>query len=228
MLTIVIPTYEQGGHGPRMLHMLLDSMAKQIYNGELEVLISDNSRNDKVKQVSDKWASILPIRHVYNHEAFGHCENFNFALDQVQGDKIKLMCQDDLLLQTNALKLFDEALEHSQWCVSNSIHIDDHGRWKYKKTVAYNPHEFDKNITGMPSVVGFHRNELRFDVRLRTYCDLWFYRQLHDLYGMPEFIREYCVGQRFWRHSASRTLPAKHAEDRQLIKNILNEIHKPQ
>lgn len=224
MISIVIPTYEQRGHGPSMLAKLFETIKQQVIEEPFEVVVSDNSMNNKIEQVCLHFrAEGLPISYYLNREFIGHCENFNYALDLAKGDLIKLMCMDDVFMHKWSLQQFVLALKKHSWVVSNSVHIDEFGRTKYRKQVQYDPNEFDKNITGMPSVIGYKANELRFDVRFRTYCDLWFYRQLYDKYGMPGFIREFTIGQRFWRNSASRTLPASHEKDRELIKSILND-----
>lgn len=231
MLSIVIPTYEQQGHGPFMLAKLFESIRMQVFDQdkpEIEIVIADNSLDNKVWKVCEHYLEKekMPIAYYSNREHIGHCENFNFALDRAKGTHIKLMCQDDMFLEKRGLQTFWQCLKLSNWCVSDSIHIDEHDRPKYRKSVQYNPNEWEKNITGMPSVIGFKANHLRFDVRLRTYCDLFFYRQLYDMYGMPWMIRSFTIGQRFWPHSASRTLPKRHEEDRLLIKHILNDLPK--
>lgn len=221
MLSIIIPTYEQRGHGPAMFAKLLETLQQQVFEEPFEVIVSDNSMNDKIKQVCDHFAG-LPIFYYLNREYKGHCENFNYALDKAKGTHIKLMCMDDVFMYKTSLKAFWQALKLNNWVASNSVHIDDFGRTKYRKQVAYDPNQWEKNITGMPSVIAYKACDLRFDVRLRTYCDMWLYRQLFDLYGPPGFIHEYAIGQRFWKHSASRTLPGKHEEDRLLIQKIIS------
>lgn len=222
MISIIIPTYEQRGHGPMMLFKLLQSISIQRFKKEYEIVITDNSKDDKIKKMLETYyIKKLPIRYILNREHVGHCENFNVALDEAQGELIKPMCMDDLFMLPSALQEFYDALLLSPWVISNSLHIEHHGRVKYRKQVQYKPNEFEKNYTGMPSVVGWRKNDLRFDVLLRTYCDLWFYRQLYDMYGDPLILRNFNVGQRFWNHSASSTLPSSHAKDRLIIKERL-------
>lgn len=222
-ISIVIPTYEQRGLGANMLARLLETIKQQTLQ-PFEVIVSDNSKDYIIDQVCAKFHG-LPIIYRRN-PVIGHCENFNFALDLVRGTHVKLMCQDDLFYQRSALQLFASALVQHHWVVSSSIHIDERGRTLFRKNVRYDPDQWDKNITGMPSVIAYRVNELRFDTRLRTYCDLWLYRQLYNKFGMPGFMREWTIGQRFWRYSASRTLPAHHTEDRLIIQKLL-ENEKP-
>ena len=222
-ISIVIPTYEQRGLGVNMLARCLETIKQQTCK-PYEVIISDNSKDHVIDQMCAKFQG-LPIIYQRN-PVIGHCENFNFALDLVTGTHVKLMCQDDLFYQRASLGLFARELEHHAWVVSSSVHIDERGRTLFRKNVRYDPNQWDKNITGMPSVVAYRVNELRFDTRLRTYCDLWLYRQLYDKFGMPAFIKEWAIGQRFWRYSASRTIPGNHVQDRLLIQKLL-ENEKP-
>ncbi len=222
MLSIVIPTYEQHGHGAVMLAKLLATVRDQKFNQDYELVIADNSRNGKIWEMLQSYAD-LPLAYFQNRKSFGASENFNFGLDKAKYPLIKLMCQDDIFMTRTGLSLFYQALQKDKWVVSSSVHIDENNRTKFRKTVRYDPNEWDKNVVGMPSVIGFHANDLRFDVRLRTYCDLWFYRQLYDLYGKPGLILEYTIGQRFWKGSYSRTAPGNHGPDRLLIKSLLND-----
>lgn len=220
MISICIPTYEQRGYGSRMLRELLNSIKSQTINYPYEIVISDNSKDHSIKNLCDRYKD-LPIRYVHN-PVIGASENINNAINEAKYDMIKIMCQDDRFNDTNAINLFVEQLKISGWVISNSVRIDDRNMRKGFATAKYIHGDFSSNKVGMPSVIGFNKCEVRFDTRLKTFCDLYFYYQLYELYGKPAHIEKHTVAQRYWRGSLSRNQPGSHNADRQfLIENRL-------
>lgn len=217
MISICIPTYEQRGKGAHYLALLFGSIRQQVFNDPYEVLVSDNASDGSIKKVCDAFAKELPIVYHFN-PVRGASENINNAIELARYDKIKLMMQDDLFIWHTSLKEFSEALDRSGWVVSNSTHIDAGGRRTGQTTIKYDPLNFDKNTIGMPSVVAFRRSSgLRFNEDLKTFCDLYFYYQLYQLYGQPQVLGNFLVGQRYHNASQSRNQPPSHKKDKALL-----------
>lgn len=212
MISIVIPTYNQRGKGAQMLMQLLNSIFRQK-KVDYEICISDNDDTGAIKKVVDGFPL---IRYQYN-PIHGASENINAALDMAQHDKVKLMMQDDMFYSDNALQLFSGALDKHAWVVSDSVSINDNAGRTGKKIANYDPANFDTNTVGMPSVVAFRKNDLRFDERLKTFCDVYFYYQLYQLYGMPGKVPGFNVCQRFHNASQSRNQPPSHKKDKNLL-----------
>lgn len=215
MISICIPTYEQKGQGPNMLFQLLRSIAKQKFNDTYEIVISDNSMNDGVKSVCKQFPT-LPINY-YHNQVRGASENINNAIDLAKYDKIKLMMQDDLFNDPFALHKFSEALDYAGWVISDSIHINGSGLKTGQRIAQYNPNNFDTNTVGMPSVIAFRKSELRFDPRLKTFCDVYFYYRLYQKHDMPAKIPGFNIAQRFHDASLSRNQPPSHKQDKMLL-----------
>jgi Glycosyl transferase family 2 len=208
MISIVIPTYMQGGHGVRMLTMLLNSILRQEISHEYEIIISDNDNTGRIKGLCDQF-NMLPLKYHFNPE-IGSSENMNNAINLANYDYIKIMCQDDLFTLRNSIDLFVEALNKDKWVISNSLRIKQNGDISGKQDTAYNHNQFNKNITGMPSVVGLRKCDIRFDLGLKTVQDMFFYYQLYELYGKPGVIKEYSVAQRFWLGQLSKNQTSRH------------------
>lgn len=100
-ISICIPTYNSG----EKLEKLLDSIRGQTFQ-DYEVVISDDSSNDGVRQmVQGKYAD-MHIRYFHNTPALGTPENWNNAVAQARGEWIKIMHHDDWLLTNDALEVF--------------------------------------------------------------------------------------------------------------------------
>lgn len=205
MISIVIPTYDQQGYGPVMVQQLLASILKQTITCEYEVVVSDNATNDLIKKVCEQFTT-LPIRYEVN-ENRGASENINNCIDLAKFDKVKIMCMDDMFALDNSIDLFAAALDNHSWVISNSVRMREGGEVYDRQDTAYNHNRFDTNITGMPSVTGWRKCDLRFNVKLKTVCDMYFYYQLYELYGQPGIIKQYSIKQRFWRGALSHNQP---------------------
>lgn len=217
MISIVIPTYEQRGHGTKMLNQLLQSIERQVIGVPFNVCVSDTSTNDEIGELCFLYRNVFPLIYKTN-EPRGVSNNINAAIDMATYDKVKLMCQDDIFTKKTALALFNEALEMNKWAICDSFHINQLGLTSFRQITKYDHNQFDKNITGMPSVVGWVKNELRFDNRLKTFCDMFFYYQLYEKFGEPAVIHSPIVGQRFWNGSQSRNQERSHDEDREFLR----------
>lgn len=219
MISIVIPTYEQRGKGAFFLTQLLESIKKQVINVPFEVVISDNSADNSIFRVVAQYAHQgLELKYKLN-PVRGASENMNSAIDNASYDIIKIMCQDDLFTHHAALALFYNAftLHYTGWVISNSVHINEAGQRTGRRVASYQHNNFESNTVGMPSVIAFRKCGIRFDTRLKTFCDLYFYHQLYELYGPPAVIQTETVAQRFHNASQSRNQPGSHKQDRQLL-----------
>lgn len=211
MISVVIPTYEQANQGARYLTELLNSIRKQKVSFPFEVVISDNATDGSILSVLDSFQDLY-IRYSPNHIR-GASENINNAIDLAKYDKVKIMCQDDIFIRPNSLELFSKALDKAGWVISNSKHLDANSNVTGRRLTKYIHNHFSENITGMPSVIGFRKCDLRFNTNLKTVCDMYFYHQLYELYGQPAVINEFTIGQRYHNASLSRNQPSHHQRD---------------
>lgn len=216
MISICIPTYEQKGLGAYYLTLLLHSIQIQTFKGVYEVVISDNATDGSIHATARKFDHVLPIRYFHN-PVRGASENINNAIGLAKYDKVKLMMQDDLFNSISALEVFNDVLEGAGWVISFSIHLDGQGRKTGHRQASYNPLNWDNNTVGMPSVVAFRKCGIEFNPDLKTFCDLYFYYQLYQVYGEPVVIPSQLVAQRYHNASLSRNQPPSHAKDKRYL-----------
>lgn len=217
MISVVIPTYEQHGMGASYLEVLLFSLMKQ--SEPCEIVISDNSKDDKILGLVDDWNrnKTNKIKYVHN-PIIGISANFNNAIAHASFDKIKPMCQDDKFGSPLALQFFSKAIDTHKWAVSNSSFIDEQGRVKSYNTAQWNPNLLKGvNSIGMPSVVAFNRNEFTLDPNLTTLADCEYYWLLMQKYGPPCYLKGFMISQRLHKLSASNQMPNRKIEDYQYL-----------
>lgn len=206
MISVCIPAYEQTGSVRAYFRRLLKSIASQK-DTEFEVIVSDNSKPDLIgiEDICRDYASSFDLTYYRNRETIGISNNTNHAISMARSDRIKIMYQDDLFIRDDALSLFERALEKRAWAVASFFKIGVQSELQRRHDPFYPDNMLlGKNTVGMPSVVGIHRNGLRFDPNLRTRLDCEYYWQLHREYGEPEYIPEPLIGCRYWHGSASR------------------------
>lgn len=202
--SIVIPTYEQKGKGYLMLSKLLHSIRQQKCKYDFEIVISDNSEDNKIKGVAERYSKYFKELTYVRNKKRGIAHNTNHAIHQAKYDIIKPMYMDDVFLEENALNAFCEKIKTSGWVISNSYYISERNKIRNKCNAVFNPNDISfYNTVGMPSVIMFRKSELRFDPRFKTVVDLHFYYLLHKKFGEPSYIKNYLIGQRCWKGSIS-------------------------
>lgn len=101
LISICIPTYHSG----EKLERLLNSIKVQTFLN-YEIIVSDDSRDDSIKQLICKSFSTLNIKYYHNEQALGTPANWNNAVAKTKGDWIKIMHHDDWFRKENSLQLF--------------------------------------------------------------------------------------------------------------------------
>lgn len=90
LVSICIPTYEN----LNLLKRTLDSILVQNYPA-IEVIISDDSAGEDIKNALPEYTSKLQIKYFKNNSALGTPANWNSALDKASGDLVMLVHHDD-------------------------------------------------------------------------------------------------------------------------------------
>lgn len=218
MISVIIPTYEQKGQGHIVFRKLLDSICIQDCLQIVQVVVSDNSVDDKIQRVCNNYQQRLSIKYVRN-PVRGVSANTNNAINHADHDMIKVMYMDDLLLTPHALTKFMISLKKHMWSFSDSIHINADGKKTTTVSATFNPKTILQfNSIGMPSVIAFRKSELRFDERLKTCLDNHFYLQLFRMFGHGCHIEQCLIAQRFWRNQLSANQPDFKTRDIELLK----------
>ncbi|WMI69841.1 glycosyltransferase [Mangrovimonas sp. YM274] len=107
LVSICIPTY----NGADFIAQAMDSVLAQTY-ANLEIVVSDDSSKDNTLKIIESYKSKtnLPI-HIVDHEPKGIGANWNNCIRLAQGQYIKFLFQDDILLPECVEKMV-EVLEN--------------------------------------------------------------------------------------------------------------------
>ena len=210
-VSICIPSFELGGRGVPMLTKLFESIEMQTYK-DYEVVVSDHTVGDEIKDLCRDWKWRLPIVYVTNLRARGSCEaNLNNAIEHATGRLIKPLLQDDFFLQPAALERLVSVLQtDTDWSAGGCLHCreDDTDNLFHPHSPMWVPDRslaLGHNRVGSPSVVLYPANvqNLYFDENLLYFMDCELYYRLGLEIGPPKLIRDHLHCIRFRHDSIS-------------------------
>ena len=128
------------------------------------------------------------------------CENINIALDECEGDIIKIMFSDDIFVSDSALELIDKAYRETEcsWMFSGFCGTKDGKNFYDHKTPRWTDYMLEgRNLLSSPSVVSFlNESKQYFDENLKLLLDTDFYHRMRWENGMPHIIEDVLVANR--------------------------------
>lgn len=171
-----------------LLERNLESIRKQGFT-DYEVIVSDDSVGDDLYKWLVKYTADMGLQVEYcrNPGNKGMANNTNYAIEQANGDIIKILFQDDYLYTRSSLQ---DIVQHFtptfNWLVTSCVHT-------YDGMQVFNPHHphysYSENTIGSPSVLAFRREvRERFDPQFHWVLDLDLYRRLFKHYGRPKML----------------------------------------
>ena len=193
--SIAIPAHDRGENGPKWMAELLDTLEQQTFQ-DFEVVVSDQSKNDKLMNVCQEYDFDFTY---IKYEGSVPCENINTAVDNCEGRIIKMMFSDDIFMRKDALERikyeYDTCL--CKWAFSGFANWDGDEYFDEKlpewreKTLEGNNH------LSSPTVVSFlNECKMEFDPNLKLLLDVDFYHRMRWKYGLPNIIPEVLVANR--------------------------------
>ncbi len=102
-ISVCIPVYKN----LFFLKRLLDSLKHQSFRN-FEIIITDDSPDDDIKDFCVSYDIAQPILYFKNEKSLGTPENWNESIRRSRGEWVKLMHDDDWLANDDALKVFAE------------------------------------------------------------------------------------------------------------------------
>jgi glycosyltransferase involved in cell wall biosynthesis len=200
--SIAIPTYEFKGKGVLYLENNFKILESQTFK-DFEIIISDDSENDNIKNLCFLWSNKLNITHYFNPNKSkrSHSININNALNKCTGEWIKILFQDDFLFGPNSLKsLFDFINENKQiyWFFTKFFHSVDGINYYNLYTPKWNSNVWlGDNTLGGPSGLTIKNKKLpKFDENLIWLMDCDFYQQVFLNNGEPKICDKITVVNR--------------------------------
>jgi len=199
-ISIAIPTYEMNGKGATYLKELFETIKIQTFQ-DIEVCVSDHSKDDDILDVCAEYANYFTIRYYKNKEKLGNGPaNTNSAVEMCEGKITKIIFQDDLFVTATSLQsIFDVYREKNcKWCFNGFLHTRD-GREHFRPMIPRWTKEMleGRNLLGSPSGVSFlTKTFVGFDEKLVLLMDTDFYHRMRYDHGMPYIIEDYLTSNR--------------------------------
>jgi glycosyltransferase involved in cell wall biosynthesis len=208
------------GDGPKYLDILFNSLLKQTYTN-FEIIISDHSKNNDIKDLCLLWKTKLNISYYHNPNNVGEFSpNLNNCLKLSHGDIIKILFQDDFLLDENSLEI---QLVHllgndNYWSATACAHTNDGINIfrphypKYHDNIHYG-----ENTIGSPSVLMFKNKDIiEFDENIFWLVDTDYYKRLYEKFGFPSICNYITVIIREHSNQVSNTLATEKIKQKEL------------
>ena len=207
MISICIPTYEMNGKGAEYLSESFNMIYAQTYV-DLEVVISDHSSDDTIKNVCEEYKDLLNINYVKNTYKKGNSSaNINNAIKNAKGEIIKILFQDDFLYDENSLNTQVQSLGNNMWLVTACCHYNDDEMYKPFYPQYHDQIQYGQNTISSPSVLMFRNKDvIEFDEELIWLMDVDYYKRLYDKFGDPKICNIITVVNREHKNQVSNTL----------------------
>lgn len=205
------------GLGEKFLRHSFDVLTKQTFK-DFNVIISDHSRTDIIKNLCDEYKDKLDIHYYRNTKNIGSSSaNINNAIKKASGKLIKMLMQDDFLYTNKALEEIVQHfnIEKDHWLVTACEHTTD-GINFY---MPFYPRYHDKihigrNTISSPSVLTIKNDApLLFDENLLQRSDGDYYKRCYGRFGEPKILNTINVVNRAGPHQVSNTMITETLQD---------------
>ena len=214
MISIAMPTYESHGRAEEFARFQFEKFLKQDYK-DFEVVISDHSKDNVIKNICEEYKDRLNILYVRNKKGRGLSSyNANNAIEHCSGEIIKFLWFDDFLWDNYSLQFTHEAFHsNTNWLVSACEHTKDDGKTFYRTFYPqYNDQIYlGNNTISSPSVLSIRntKDKIYFDDRLIWLMDVDYYKRLYDKYGLPTILNKITIVNRDHAKQLSHVMDPK-------------------
>jgi glycosyltransferase involved in cell wall biosynthesis len=208
--SIAIPTYGYNGRGRDFLDFSLNKIASQTFE-DFEVVISDHSTDDTIKDLCDSRTD-LPIKYFRNEIGRGIISpNINHAMKQCSGKWIKVLFQDDFLLDEKSLDIQFQFLSKHRtisWMMTAFYHSDDGINLQRPFLPSWNNKIWTGNNTmGCPSGMTVKNEDLIFfDESINFLMDCDYYYRMYLEHGPPAILLQFTTVNRTWGSRLTDTI----------------------
>jgi glycosyltransferase involved in cell wall biosynthesis len=211
-ISVCIPTYEYNGLGAEVLEYSFNRLRFQDMRGDFEVCISDNSADDRTKELCERWSDLLDIKYFKNPYR-GAALNSNVAIRMANAPLIKFLCADDYLADNGSLRaVYENFDDDTAWLFTAYVHTKDrinHYRIHYPMI---NSNIALINTLGTPSAMTIRNADVLkyeepynnlFDINLNYMYDCDFYYRMNNVFGAPKVIPYIGMANYIWNESVT-------------------------
>jgi glycosyltransferase involved in cell wall biosynthesis len=216
MVSICIPTY----NGESYIKSAIESVLAQSYTN-LELIIIDDASTDRTEEIVKEFNDNR-IRFLRNNGNIGMVPNWNFCLDNANGQYIKILCHDDILAENCIEECVNIFEKHSDLSIvfSSTKIVNTQGRTIIRRRPYQSDLHLDgletarksfrlKNLYGEPSNVLFKKASMEavghFEEGLCYSID-WHYWIMLSLVGNAFYIDQDLTSFRVSQTSATSSL----------------------
>ena len=210
LVSVVVPVHDPDGLQLKFLDEMLSSISNQTLV-PLEVIIASNHELLRQTQVLSKYLNLLPII-LFKNDSRNAPSNLNLGIAKSTGKYVKILFQDDLLVDENYIASTVGLLEQTEdaWgLITSSEDFESDSSLILKK----NRPRFSikmlrgKNLFGSPSAVTVRKESFLPFLEQLVYlydCE-WYTRMVHN-WGMPLFERSLTTQVRIHRYQSTNTV----------------------
>jgi hypothetical protein len=210
-ISVLVPAYEMFGYGAAFLRQSFELLERQDYKN-FEIVVGDQSNDRGVADLCKAWSGRLAIKHVDTGFCRGNpSSNLNAAQVYADGEIVKLLFQDDFLLNSKAMGLiakgFDDAPGRS-WLISGFAHSHDAVLTHRPFLPVTNERmSYGANTVGPPSAMAIRRrNYVAFNPDSAWLMDVAVYSEALKRLGPPITVAETSVISREWARQNTHEL----------------------
>ena len=207
-VSILIPTYSKDGIGKFVMQTGFTSIAGQTFK-DFEVIVADQSQDNGIEELCEKWSKNIPIKYFRNLEKIGYLSNNeNKCIKEASGEILKFLDMDDFFLNTNSLQMTVDCFQDdTQWLATSYYHTPDKINLINKHDPVINSKIYIINTIGTLTCVSVrNRDMIFFDENLRYMADCEFYKRAIDRWGLPKILNEPTVVQYLWQGQSENTV----------------------
>ena len=208
-VSFCIPTHDGNSRCQNYLFDIFHALSQQS-NKNFNVWISDHSKSDKVLNACTEYGDLFDIMYIPNKDHVGNISaNTNNALQNADGDILKVLFSDDFILTNNLVEELDKAFtDNVDWAVTGYAHTLDDGQTHYNPKI---PYYNDKLLEGVntlssPSILAMRKGiDMYFDEQLTMLMDCDMYYRLYKYHGDPVILKDYHISNREHKTQTQRT-----------------------
>jgi len=202
------------GKGAEYLNDSLEIISRQTCLDCIDVVVSDHSENHDVENVAKKWSGDIAITYIRKtYDRKNPSSNLNLAIQNCDGDYIKILFLDDFLYGEDAIEKMIAAIDknpEATWFVSACQHYDGSTFYSEHQPSLNNPELLieGNNSLGSPSIVWFknEKDNIPFEHHYQWLMDVAWYDEMYKKYGLPVFVPDVLVAIRTGAHQLTATL----------------------
>jgi glycosyltransferase involved in cell wall biosynthesis len=198
LVSIAIPCYEMFGEGSMFLDFSLKKIKEQTHKN-IEVIISDHSLGDEIKNICDNYKNEINIIYIKNEKNRGSSStNLNCALKNCSGKIIKILMQDEYLLETTSIEEIERVFSDNdsiKWLLNSCVYGSFPNLEKGRLTPKYSDDLIKSiNTIGSPSALTIkNENLIFFNEELIWVMDCDYYKRMYDFFGFPYILDKHLV-----------------------------------